>query len=212
MRKTHKVIRGDTVSKIATMYAVGPLDIRRWNHIPDINRIEIGWELFVEEEKGEKSRFDVCVDRVLGHEGGATTEEVRKVDRGGATNFGISEFIFNTMKRDGLTTAEMVDDITEHNAREAYRKYFWIAWRCNTYAPGFDYMVFDIRINFDVNIGTKIIRNCDSLKAMKDRRDCEYHKIVARDPSQKMFLTGWLKRSQEVYEQAVVDRKNNAPA
>ena len=155
-----------------------------------------------------KTRFQICVNRVLRHEGGSVDH---KADRGGRTSYGISQYIFKVMQKDGLTQAFDVYDISLREAKRAYRKYFWIGWRCNKQPPGFDYMHFDVRINFDVKIGNHILQG-KTLEEMRERRDDAYHKIVTRDPSQKVFLTGWLKRSKEVYDHAVADRKNNTPA
>ena len=161
----------------------------------------------------KKDRFTVCVERVLKHEGGKSNH---KDDKGGKTNYGISQYIFKVMRRDGLTEATDVYDITRKEAISAYKKYFWDDYKCGFYEKGLDYFIFDVCINHSP-AGFKEItaddpslpyRTYPSLDTLYTNRQIYYRRIVRNDRSQAVFLKGWLRRAEEVYKQALLDKKS----
>ena len=153
----------------------------------------------------KKDRFTVCVERVLKHEGG---ESNHKYDRGGKTNYGISQYIFKVMRRDGLTQATDVYDITRKEAIAAYKKYFWDDYSCRYYKEGLDYFIFDTVINHSVAAVQQITIDGLSLDTLYTNRQIYYRRIVRNDASQAVFLKGWLDRAEEVYKQALLDEKS----
>lgn len=92
-------------------------------------------------------RFDVCFERVVGHEGGYTTD---RNDRGNwtsgkigvgqlkGTKYGVSAMAYPSLDIKNLTLAK---------AKEIYKKDYWDACRCDDLPVGPDYLVFDSAIN-----------------------------------------------------------------
>ena len=150
-------------------------------------------------------RFVVCVERVLGHEGGKADDED---DAGGKTNYGISQFIFPRMQKDGLTKATDVWDITRDEATEAYHTYFWLPMRCDRRPPGVDYFLFDSAIQHGEGVARKFAKRCmDNLEFLRTEREGFYMGIVKNSQTQEKFLKGWLRRLNEVYEVACEDEE-----
>ena len=134
-----------------------------------------------------KSDFDRCLDFVLGSEGGLANV---KNDHGGLTKFGISTRSYPDLDVRSLTLSE---------AKEIYRRDYWIA-------PGFDKLtwptsliIFDLAVNSGVPTAKRALKKygTDPQTLIKYRRN-RYVKIVANDPSQIKFLKGWNKRLDDL--------------
>ena len=194
----HTVKKGETLTEIAKKYNTTPQAIARLNGIRDENLIYPEQKLTIQQSD---DRFLICIARVLKHEGGAVDH---KADKGGRTNFGISQYIYKAMQRDGLTNTTDVYEISEQEAQNAYRKYFWDAYNIGKYPKGFDYYYLDLYINHSPAAVKKITAKTDGgLIAIKESRDDYYYHLVEQDPTQKVFLKGWLNRNEEVYKVAV---------
>ena len=158
-------------------------------------------------------RFVVCVERVLGHEGGRADDSA---DPGGRTNYGISQFIFPRMQKDGLTKATDVWNITRDEATEAYHTYFWLPMRCDRRPAGVDYFLFDSAIQHGEGVARKFAKRCtDNLEFLRTEREEYYQRVITgRVKSGKYtkaeankYNVGWLKRLNEVYEVACEDER-----
>ena len=199
-KTTHTVKRGETITKIAKRYKVTPDNIVRWNKLPNRNLIYEDQDLTIYTNYHNEDRFEICIARVLKHEGGQVDH---KADKGGKTNYGISQYIFKVMQRDELTTATDVYDITEAQAKCAYRKYFWDCYKIGNLPKGFDYYYLDLYINHSPATVQKITANTEKMIDIKENRDNHYRLLVENDPTQKVFLNGWLNRSEDVYKMAL---------
>ena len=217
-----EVEEGDTLTAIAEKCGVSLGDLLRWNlDIVDANKIYPDQRIKVsapkdkkvEDAKDDCGRFEVCVGRVLDHEGGAVDDNE---DPGGSTNYGISQFIFPKMREDDITKAENVFDITREEAKEAYWKYFWLPVKCSNYHAGVDYFLFDSAIQHGGGMArkwgdiVKTSRAKEALEFLRMKRRDYYEGIIRRRPTSEKYRVGWMRRLKEVYEVSLRDAKKVA--
>lgn len=164
------------------------------------------------------------IDDVLVKEGGFVNHPA---DKGGATNFGITQ---ETLSRylERAVTVEEVKNMDIQTARDIYELRYYHNPRINKLPFGIQHFVFDCAVNHgprraikfvqqvcnDGGFGpatvdglmgpkTKAIANtCYStmghdwmLLALIEERRMFYLRIVKRNPSQKVFLRGWMARA-----------------
>lgn len=172
--------------------------------------------------------FTTALARALKWEGGYQRS---KEDKGNynskkqlvGTNHGIAAFVYETWIGRPPTTKDM-REMPMTNAAQIYKGLFWTRIRGDEIANQF---VADIFFDGHVNHGTQGIRLMqrvlgvvvDGIVGPKTlaainardpqtlyaqyrqvRRDF-YHSIVARNPTQKVFLTGWLRRIDSFEDQ-----------
>ena len=171
-----------------------------------------------------EDRLTYCMKYVFGEEGGYVNNPK---DKGGATKFGVTQKTYDSfLKRHGLKP-EAVINLKMERAHEIYRGY-WDAARCALAKPPLDLILFDTAINFGAGRAVEFLQKALSVKADKvfgpgthdafvkagshitlaesivNQRVAYRHKRVQEDPTQKVFLKGWLNRDRRLL--AVVER------
>jgi lysozyme family protein len=175
-------------------------------------------------------RFDVCVAKTLGHEGGFSDH---KADKGGKTNLGITLATLNQAKALGIVPFRItIQDLTVAQAKSIYFRLYWLPARCAQFPAPLDLLLFDAQVNHrpkvaarliqsaveadrDGAIGPDTIAKADAIAKSADQdampkaieryaeaRKDFFRQIVSNDPSQKVFLRGWLNRVDRVTAQA----------
>lgn len=166
---------------------------------------------------------DRMVDRILRHEGGYVDHPH---DRGGPTNFGITQ---NTLSewRGQRVSREEVRVLTEDEAREIYVDKYFTAPKIDRLPGAIQQLVFDCSINHGPVRAAKFVQRVineagvaylaedgicgprtqdaaaaafaqmgDYLQnAIVEERKRFYRAIVRNDPSQNVFLRGWMSRA-----------------
>lgn len=150
-----------------------------------------------------------------------TREQRRKVgfvnipqDRGGLTKYGVAQ------------NANPRVDVQNLNLAGAMRVYFdayWTPARCNQIPYPVQIMHFDAAVNHGVGTAARMLQRAvgatpdgvigpvtlAKLQAMPPAQIVDalhrirvdrFNAIVRNDPSQQMFLRGWLRRANEVYQ------------
>lgn len=163
------------------------------------------------------TRFQTCFRKVLGHEGKLSD---RKADRGGRTNYGVTQKKYDEYRLGHKLKKQPVDLITAEEIEAVYLS-FWQESNCAVLPEPLDLLVFDTAINSGSSRAIKLLQNVldvtedgklgqVSMKALHDEAVCvgvgEIYKaylgvrgdfmkeIVRRDPTQQEFLAGWLNR------------------
>lgn len=94
-----------------------------------------------------RSRFDICLDEVLRHEGGYVDHPS---DPGGATNMGITHKTLARWRHISpwwkLDKAE-VKALTRAEAAKIYRASYWERCKAGSLPPGIDLILFDYGVN-----------------------------------------------------------------
>ena len=158
--------------------------------------------------------------KVIGEEGGFSDE---KHDRGGPTKYGITQRTlaewWRHLGRDGEPTRGDVQILTETEAREIYRTLWWGRYGLGRITEQtLATKIFDMAVNMgphaavviaqravgavaDGALGPKTIAALaladpeEALAKMRELAAERYRKIVAEDPTQERFLSGWLARA-----------------
>ena len=165
------------------------------------------------------------IDDILRREGGYVDHAA---DRGGPTKYGITQKAL-TGWRERPVTADDVRAMTEEEARNIYRAFYFERPKLNRLPETIQAQMFDITVNSGPKQAVRLLQRAlnatsfgpliedgllgsqtinaarhavrilgDELNnvLVEERRDF-YHAIVAFNPSQKVFLKGWLKRAEE---------------
>ncbi len=158
-----------------------------------------------------------AINTILKHEGGFVDH---KLDKGGATNFGITKKVYEEYV--GRTvTVEEIKNMPKGNAIAIYKKNYWDKIKGDSikdYAVAL--LIFDAAVNSGISNAVKLsqkilgiaqdgiagnefikhLNNFDSKKFANEYlkgREAFYRKIVENNPKQEVFLKGWLRRVEE---------------
>jgi lysozyme family protein len=150
------------------------------------------------------------------HEGG-TSYDIN--DRGGLTRFGISKKQYPTVD---------IANLTKEQADVIYTRDYWLKNKCHLMPTPLAIVVFDSSVNcgvgsgaiwlqkainaggdkisVDGSIGPETLSRldyCDPYNLsgkIVGHRMLRYSKLISRDPSQRGFVTGWIKRASDLLE------------
>ena len=164
------------------------------------------------------SRFSDCLHIVLRFEGGFVNDPL---DHGGATNFGITQRVYDAHREQALLPPRSVELIEEHEVSQIYHQEFWDACRCDEVPQPLDLCIFDAAVQHGPRRAVKWLQNL--VGAMPDgafgdktmyalnqqllehrlevlvedymtARKAFYAGIIASDPTQQKFAKGWSNR------------------
>lgn len=166
------------------------------------------------------SEFDTALEKVLEREGGYTNHPA---DRGGATNMGILQRVYNDWLHGRGMPWKDVRNLTRDEAREIYLANYWKPSRADELPEQVRGIHFDSAVNHGLNRAAKLLQNAAGVEAdgnigpvtlaaiarmapdlLLARYIAEryrfYGAIVNRDRSQLAFIVGWLNRMAEFSE------------
>ena len=168
------------------------------------------------------ANFKKALEFTLQWEGGKSDD---KVDRGGRTNKGITQIVYNAWRADKSLEPADVWTITQDEVEEIYHDKYWIPCRCDQLPDKLDMVMFDSSVNHgprkavmflqrasgvvdDGDFGPQTLRavNQDQsagrlqymLSSYLFAREKFYAAIVHNDPRQVRFLKGWLNRLNDL--------------
>jgi lysozyme family protein len=153
--------------------------------------------------------FDFALAYTFDNEGVLSND---KFDRGGITKYGI---ILDDLKRIGWTaSADAIRNLTKEDAKLIYKKLYWDSLNLDAIkSKGVSTCLFDIGVVRGTGIPPKYcVEICGSSSAgtintydadkfiseFSKRSASGFNQIVARNPSQKRFLNGWLNRANRL--------------
>ena len=93
------------------------------------------------------SRFNECFQKVLNIEGGYSDHPS---DKGGKTNYGITEGTLNAAYKAGLVKHNDIKKLTVNEAKTIYKINYWDKSKCDELPIPLDYLVFDAAINHGI--------------------------------------------------------------
>lgn len=142
--------------------------------------------------ENNKELFKKALRFVLNREGGYSNNPN---DKGGATNKGITQNIYNAyLKRKGRPTRD-VRNITDAEVEDIYYSSYWLGAGCEKMSPVFAVVCFDTAVNMGVGRVKPFLQEAqymdvDTFILARIRKYNEF----AKTPSQRTFLHGWLNR------------------
>ena len=168
------------------------------------------------------ANFARCFKHVLGREGKFVNH---KNDRGGATNWGITIGVYSKWLGRPASVAE-VREMDVATAMKIYKKWYWDILALDNVASDIvAAAIFDQGVNRGVTtvakavqrivgvtddgqIGSKSLAAINAqdelalLKRIADNAQAAYRRIIAANPSQKVFEKGWNNRVKALRELA----------
>lgn len=139
------------------------------------------------------------IAKVLKSEGGYVNHPN---DKGGSTNRGITQATYNEFRK----SISMPEQLVIHmeypfEVHKIYKLNYWNKVVTPDMDGKYAFCLFDLAVNSGVSRAKKYhsIAKGDVHKLIAMRRDF-YNRIVKNDPTQKVFLKGWMNRINEVEE------------
>lgn len=177
------------------------------------------------------SSVERMIDDILRREGGFSEHPL---DRGGATNYGITQRTLSRYFGRAATVRE-VRELTPDLARDIYEQNYYLGPGIHRLPDLVQPFIFDSAVNHGPRRAIRFLQNvCNDaglgpvdvdgavgpqtvdaarraveemgpvlLAALIEERRNFYHLIVQADPSQEVFLRGWLRRVKEFETEAV---------
>jgi len=169
--------------------------------------------------------FDSALQIILHSEGGYVNNPV---DRGGPTNYGITQSTYDRFKKRLKEPTRPVRECTPEEVRKIYFSEYWTASGANLIAT-FDYNLAVLHFDFAVNSGVRTairalqrlvgteadgrfgpitLARVKSEKAFNlyqrytAKRLTFFTDIVRKDKSQLVFLAGWVNRIADLLNRA----------
>jgi len=156
-------------------------------------------------------RFEACLEVVLKFEGGLSDHPL---DRGGKTNFGITQAVYNTYRKAIGKPLQDVAKITMAEVREIYYRYYWTPSKAEKMPPPLDLVVFDTAVNCGVATSARLLRRAMArLGLVSDWRDDVVRESViatlwrlAKEPNKLKGLCYAYLTERFNYYKAIVER------
>ena len=209
-------------------YLSGQIDDREWNRLLlENDELNDYWHTQNDVKETEvmasgqvRTTFDEIIEVVLAHEGGFVDDPD---DRGGATNWGVTQAVWEDYLEDEFTS-EDVRNFTREQAIELYEEEFWKPSQAEKLPEEIREIYFDMCVNhgqrnavkilqcavnakggnLDVDgaIGPNTIKACSNLKLweVQVERSGFYWNLVfvgsfyGKRNSQEKFIRGWMRR------------------
>ncbi len=170
------------------------------------------------------TRFEDSLFLVLGHEGGYSDH---KADRGGKTNFGITQAVYDEWRISSGYGRQPIIGISAAEVRSIYLSRYWLFGKCDRLPEPLDYVHFDGCVNHGVGQAAKFLQRAlgvvddgsigpVTLRAVEEeskagnillicedilnQREDFYDHLANKDKSQMAFLRGWKNRIISIRE------------
>lgn len=101
------------------------------------------------------NRFDECFELILEIEGGYSDHPS---DKGGKTNYGITEATLSAAYRAGIVSHNNIKDLTVEEAKTIYKVNYWDKCKCDDLPKPLDLYVFDTAVNCGVGTSAKFLQ------------------------------------------------------
>lgn len=144
--------------------------------------------------------FQKAIKHLFYLEGGYSNN---KYDKGGATNYGITQKTYNAYLKKQNLQNKTVKNITKEEAISIYYQEYWLPSGANKITDfKLAYLLFDSCVNHGLTCGKSLYKksNGDFQKFIDLRRE-KYSSIAKNNPTQKIFLKGWLNRLAYINKQ-----------
>lgn len=153
------------------------------------------------------SSIDSLIDAIFEREGGYSN---LPDDRGGPTNFGITQTTLAKWRGQAVTAAD-VRALTRDEARAIYRKLYFDDAGLAAFPEALQAQAFDINVNGGLQacVGRLVPRFAPSLAALVEQHGPDaanvllaasrveyFARICDSRPTQAVFLRGWLRRAR----------------
>lgn len=145
--------------------------------------------------------FERALQWVLLHEGGYVDDPA---DPGGATNYGITQRIYDAWRRRQGLAPKPVREITPQEVHDIYKAFYWepIQGQVERWAQAIALILFDTRVHHSFKTYEALSAQLwlQGVSGYRDARTRHFQNL-AQGPRKK-FLKGWLNRLQALLIEA----------
>lgn len=144
-----------------------------------------------------KERFDEFIKQILSEEGGYVNN---KNDKGGATNFGITQSTLNSYNKiNKLDVTEDVKNLTEEKAKQIYYEQYYKGTGVEKMSdPKVAYFYFNAFVNMYKTAMSWKKKNIMDIDKLMELQKQHYINIAKKDATQEIFLNGWMNRMKRL--------------
>lgn len=149
--------------------------------------------------------FETALAWILKWEGGYVNHPL---DRGGPTNMGITKRTYDAYRASKKLVAQGVDRITKTEVQDIYRNQYFKQWDTSDLSQGAKMVLFNISVLSGTNRASVIRGRALSVapdqkskafvSELLNQYDLFLGRIVANNPSQKVFQRGWANRQSDL--------------
>ena len=161
--------RRERVDDIVTMYQSGQIPEDEWERLQE-NDLDLRSVVDDKESRGGftspegenkmNTTFEEIIEVVLAHEGGFVDDPD---DRGGATNWGVTQAVWEDFLEDEFTS-EDVRNFSREQAIELYREEFWKPSQADKLPEEIREFYFDMCVNHGQRNAVKILQTAVNVK------------------------------------------------
>ena len=161
--------RRERVDEIVTMYQSGHIPEDEWERLQEndlelrsvVDDKKLRDEITSSEGESEmNTTFEEIIEVVLAHEGGFVNDPD---DRGGATNWGVTQAVWEDFMEDEFTSDD-VREFTREQAIELYREEFWKPSQAEKLEEEIREVYFDMCVNHGQRNAVKILQTAVNAK------------------------------------------------
>ncbi len=141
--------------------------------------------------------FNKLINFIFESEGGYSNNPY---DKGGKTNYGITHSIYDEWNRRHKLPLKDVKNITKKEAADIYYEWFWKESGANNIEDLREaYLLFDMAVNSGPHNAKRVFKESDGdiYKYLENRKQY-YRNIAKENPSQAVFLNGWMNRIKDL--------------
>jgi lysozyme family protein len=169
-----------------------------------------------------KSNYDKAFSYVIASEGGYVCN---KNDNGGETCLGVTKAAWAAYLGRPIADGEM-KALTPDIVKPFYKSQYWDKVKGDDLPSGVDYQAFDFAVNAGVGQSAKFVQRAVGaiddgaigpatidlvnkanprtvILGITNQKEAFYRGIVEKNPSQSVFLNGWLNRCKDVEAKAL---------
>ncbi len=141
--------------------------------------------------------FEKAMEYLLGVEGGYSNN---KYDRGGATNYGITQSTYDGYNKSNGFKIKNVANITIDEAKTIYYKNYWLASSADRITDlNLALVLFDSAVNHGVGAAKSMyLKSGGDVNKFLELRKQKYLDIVKHNKTQIIFLKGWMNRLKKL--------------
>ncbi len=152
--------------------------------------------------------FEEALKFTLKSEGGRSNN---RNDKGGATNLGITQNVYNAYRKESHLTPQDVNQITMNEAKKIYHDKYWVASGANKLSNKKEAIaLFDTAVLHGVSGASKLHdKSNGDLNKFLELREQKYSQIVSRDATQGIFFKGWQNRVSNLEDYLGVNEKGS---
>ena len=171
------------------------------------------------------SRYEECLKYILKQEGGYVNNPF---DRGGATNYGITQRVYNNYLTKCQLPLRSVAEIDMHEVSTIYQQEYWDKCHCSNIPIPLDLLVMDSAVQHGVNRASRWLQRCvganqdgsigdktiyalhtyvvdkklqEVINKYLSLRTSFYTQIIKNDPTQQRFEKGWKNRMDHLLKE-----------